>query len=244
MQLSTNTTHASPRLIPAGHPESAGLALRHSLADQRRGDMAFDYFEVDWDAVVVPEETRESFALALGLWVTAGMGHRIWRRPDFDYRSLFADRYSEVFHFFNSPEITSPIEHRMIGLLAWLDGEAFGFPQKDNGWIEGEMQLDPDDWRIFVSPQHRIGSWRVDFLIAAHYRGSWSRIVVECDGHDFHEKTKEQAARDKSRDRDLVVAGCKVLRFTGSEIFRNPTGCYVQLQEVLYASISELTARG
>ena len=42
------------------------------------------------------------------------------------------------------------------------------------------------------------------------------KIVVECDGHDFHEKTKDQVARDKSRVRDLEIAGWRVLRFTGS----------------------------
>lgn len=45
-------------------------------------------------------------------------------------------------------------------------------------------------------------------------------LAVECDGHDFHEKTKEQARRDKSRDRILISHGIHTIRFTGSEIFR------------------------
>ena len=47
------------------------------------------------------------------------------------------------------------------------------------------------------------------------------RIAVELDGHDFHEKTKEQASRDKKRDRDFVLAGWTVLRFSGSDIYRS-----------------------
>jgi very-short-patch-repair endonuclease len=47
-------------------------------------------------------------------------------------------------------------------------------------------------------------------------------IAVECDGHDFHERTKEQAARDKRKDRDLQCLGWTVARFTGSEIYRSP----------------------
>lgn len=58
-------------------------------------------------------------------------------------------------------------------------------------------------------------------------------ILVECDGHEFHEKTKEQAARDKSRDRDLQAAGFPVYRFTGSEIWRDPVACATQLVVVL-----------
>lgn len=51
------------------------------------------------------------------------------------------------------------------------------------------------------------------------------KIVVECDGHDYHERTKEQAARDKARDRAMQRLGYTVIRFTGSEIWRDPVGC-------------------
>lgn len=44
-------------------------------------------------------------------------------------------------------------------------------------------------------------------------------IAAEVDGHDFHERTKSQATRDRRRDRDLTAAGWIVLRFTGSEIY-------------------------
>lgn len=62
---------------------------------------------------------------------------------------------------------------------------------------------------------------RVDFLIKVKHSGEEINIVVECDGHDFHEKTKEQAQKDKSRDRFLVSEGYYVFRFTGSEIYKN-----------------------
>jgi very-short-patch-repair endonuclease len=50
-------------------------------------------------------------------------------------------------------------------------------------------------------------------------------LVIECDGNDFHEKTKEQVKKDKQRDRELTNLGYKILRFSGSEIFNNPTAC-------------------
>jgi very-short-patch-repair endonuclease len=50
-------------------------------------------------------------------------------------------------------------------------------------------------------------------------------IVVECDGHDFHEKTKDQVRRDKSRDRWIQAQGYPVMRFSGSEIYRNSETC-------------------
>lgn len=80
---------------------------------------------------------------------------------------------------------------------------------------------------LFVRPQAQVGDWRVDFLFHAW---GWNtpkfmRFIVECDGHDFHERTKEQAARDRARDRQAMIDGIPVLRFTGSEIWKNPWGC-------------------
>ncbi len=49
-----------------------------------------------------------------------------------------------------------------------------------------------------------------------------ARIILEVDGHDFHEKTKEQAIRDKSRDRFMTKKGFPIFRFTGSEVFNQP----------------------
>lgn len=84
-------------------------------------------------------------------------------------------------------------------------------------------------------------TYRVDFLVTwdeSEYKPddpladefgmvttTYSQIVVECDGHDFHERTKEQAQRDKARDRALQAAGYTVLRYTGSEIWKDPDGC-------------------
>ncbi len=86
------------------------------------------------------------------------------------------------------------------------------------------------DRRSVCAPQVQIGKYRVDFLFAQGLdRGDPYLLAVECDGHDFHEKTKEQAARDKARDRDLMERGVQVMRFTGSEIWRDPGECAAQV---------------
>lgn len=88
-----------------------------------------------------------------------------------------------------------------------------------------------------VYQQAEVGKYRADFLIAdcswpAEEKGTqW--IVVECDGHDFHERTKEQAKRDKQRDRFFQSEGYKVLRFTGSEIWADPEECASEITEQL-----------
>lgn len=106
-----------------------------------------------------------------------------------------------------------------------------------DGWLRDEpySSLQTGIWAV-VCPQMPIGPYRVDFAIR-HIFGltGASGIVVECDGHDFHEKTKEQAARDKERDRFLQSEGYRVLHFTGSEIWADPMDC---AHEVLMQAFS------
>ncbi len=79
-----------------------------------------------------------------------------------------------------------------------------------------------------LQSQVQIGPHRVDFAIEIP-----RKVVIECDGHAFHEKTKEQAQKDKARDRYLQIEGWAVLRFTGSEIFRNADACVVEVLNLL-----------
>lgn len=88
---------------------------------------------------------------------------------------------------------------------------------------------------IFLWPQIKVGPYRVDFIVGANTPRFGTRyVVVECDGHDFHERTKEQAARDKARDRYLMARGYKVLRFTGSEIHRDPRSVWDEVVGVVF----------
>ena len=59
------------------------------------------------------------------------------------------------------------------------------------------------------------------------------KVAIECDGHDFHERTKEQARHDRRRDRAFQVAGWSILRFTGSEISADPLDCAYQVASFL-----------
>ncbi len=85
-------------------------------------------------------------------------------------------------------------------------------------------------WRITL--QAPIEKYRVDFLIEVPEEAI--RIVVECDGHDFHERTKDQARRDRARDREIQALGYFVLRFTGSEIWADPWKCVEEIQNVIW----------
>jgi very-short-patch-repair endonuclease len=87
--------------------------------------------------------------------------------------------------------------------------------------------------KFAIQPQERVGPYRLDFAIGYNPAEPMDvladptsiRIAVECDGHAFHEKTKEQAARDKARARAITLEGWTVLRFTGSEIYADADEC-------------------
>lgn len=90
----------------------------------------------------------------------------------------------------------------------------------------------PDGWNAdfpytpVATPQMPWGPYRVDFMVSVPCpNGDTALFAIECDGHDFHERTKEQALRDRSRDRTLLQAGIQTLRFTGSEIWADAGRC-------------------
>ena len=84
---------------------------------------------------------------------------------------------------------------------------------------------------LIVYPQMLIGRYRVDFAI--DHAPTRRRLVVECDGFEFHDRNIEQAAADKARDRFLLKSGWPVMRFTGSEIARQLDLCLADIVEYL-----------
>jgi very-short-patch-repair endonuclease len=124
----------------------------------------------------------------------------------------------------------SPIEVAFattLSLIATLDGLSVRW---------GRSPANPPPQYLMIEPQAPMGDYRVDFLVAVvDARGFLMNeaIVVECDGHAWHEKTKEQAARDKARDRLLQGQVSKVMHFTGSEIYRAPGDCAHEVIKML-----------
>lgn len=94
-----------------------------------------------------------------------------------------------------------------------------------------------------LGQQIQVGSYRLDFCIASpsleHFDTVAHLLAVECDGHDFHDRTKQQAARDKSRDRALLDHGISTIRFTGSEIWRDALKCANEALELAVRPVHE-----
>jgi very-short-patch-repair endonuclease len=82
------------------------------------------------------------------------------------------------------------------------------------------------DRECVLFAQRRISEYRVDFALESpEYEPGdplWWGVAIEIDGHEFHEKTKAQASSDRERDRHLQLNGYVVIRFTGSDVYRDP----------------------
>ncbi|WAP69069.1 endonuclease domain-containing protein [Jiella pelagia] len=106
-------------------------------------------------------------------------------------------------------------------------------------WLKRPGENKPDNgWLFCVEPQHQIGRFKADFLVTCSSLPD-KKLVVECDGHQFHERTKEQAQHDKSRDRDIQSAGYAIMRFTGSEIHKDPVACTNEIGDFFAAALGD-----
>lgn len=95
-------------------------------------------------------------------------------------------------------------------------------------------EIRDNNFSVYLNPQSSIGNYTVDFeLYAEGFLDTIVKIAIEIDGHDFHEKTKEQAGYDKRRDREISMRDYTVLRFTGSEIYNNAMKCVQEVFNIL-----------
>lgn len=76
-------------------------------------------------------------------------------------------------------------------------------------------------------PQYEIGTKRVDFAFPI------AKLVVECDGKQYHHSDGEQIERDQKRDMYLAKKGWRVLHFEGLAIRRNINLCIDQVKAQL-----------
>ena len=139
-------------------------------------------------------------------------------------------------------ETQSPIE-KLFALKMLKSQEAFyvqsrinrlplEYFEKDKQFEEMEATIDFYGRTLLLIPQFKVQQYHtIDFLL---YLPKYDiRIAIECDGHDFHEKTKEQAKKDKQRDRYLVANNFYIFRYSGSEIYEKGNSIFREIEDFL-----------
>lgn len=87
--------------------------------------------------------------------------------------------------------------------------------------------------RTFVSIQSPLNNFKVKTKFIRPDIYIWNalyveNIIVECDGFKYH-KGKDSFINDRIRDRELLKKNFKVMRFSGSEIYKYPFECAIEL---------------
>lgn len=152
--------------------------------------------------------------------------------------------------------MSSPIESALINSLLLaiprMGHPLFVFPAGCDP-LQGEARdairtIDPSPGvermkhLVLMFPQALVDRYKVDVLLllgpsqeGRHIKEIIIPLAVECDGHEWHERTRQQAASDRARDRHLLLRGVTTIRFTGSDIHHDDLGCATECVDVLRA---------
>lgn len=124
------------------------------------------------------------------------------------------------------PSTMTIFDHSVFAGTVELEFDAYGpgttSIEGDVPWEEWGSGVD-ESWSLYGGV--RILSYKVDFLLQM----TDGHMAIECDGHEFHDRTKQQAAYDRARDRELLALGIPTIRFTGSEIHYHLEKCVADL---------------
>lgn len=109
------------------------------------------------------------------------------------------------------------------------------------------MQISFNNWNPFIRVSDFVSNqeiicengkkYRLDFYFIVNYKNQEVKyFAIECDGYDFHQKTKEQVEYDNQRQRDLQNEGIEIIRFSGSEIWKNPRKCAEEVKKIILSN--------
>lgn len=121
----------------------------------------------------------------------------------------------------------SPIEKIMLPWLVFGD-YPFRAPTLNPAQIHHPASPNPPIPDVIcITPQMRIGNFRVDFAIVR--TGAVPRFVaLECDGFEYHD-----VSADARRDKYLAAYNIRTIRATGSEIYRNARHVFQRVVDAL-----------
>ena len=148
----------------------------------------------------------------------------------FDLSLAMSALQSTYIDFWENDPTESPIERLLWSEILFAN----------DGYHEVKLSSDNTKDGTYLFTQYPVEKYKADFMFCVNLLGHQQHLVIECDGHDFHERTKKQARHDKSRDRYFTKLGYKILRFTGSEIYENPAKCRHEIEQVLCNIVEEI----
>lgn len=120
--------------------------------------------------------------------------------------------------------IESPIEQMVIcGLMAVSAHSQFMFFAEYDSKLCKDLHFSHRPiGAVFCYPQMSISKYRADFVIHAVTGEKDCPLVLELDGHQWHERSEQDRRKEKRRDRYMQSLGFRLARYTGSEAYGDP----------------------
>ena len=113
-------------------------------------------------------------------------------------------------------ELQSPLERKLF--LELKRANIYFQPQYPLNWFGQQISI---DGKSYHDPKNNFKEVLtvVDFFIDKN----GVKLCVYTDGHSYHERTEDQASRDRNIDRKLQELGFQVLRYTGKDVNEDTT---------------------
>lgn len=153
------------------------------------------------------------------------------------------------------PDYCARCDRLIVGNPQWIDDESYdpicaldmaaeghrvhGSRIQNRFWCAADQVrpgISADDWILeewaVVIDGH---NFRADFVI----RPDWGvKIAIELDSFTHH-SSAQALMRDRVRQRLWQKDGWLVVRFAGSEVWRNPDGCVAEVIEILIRELRD-----
>lgn len=145
--------------------------------------------------------------------------------PQFSNETIaILDIAQEIFDEVHGTDITA-----MLAPNIW--GKKYDSPLEEHFHIALLTVAKATSEKLYIANNHTVGKYRVDFLLT---KNGTFYVIAEIDGHEFHDKNKQQREYEKRRDRYFAINGYKALHYAGTEIYRNP---WIAAAEVIATTI-------
>lgn len=110
-----------------------------------------------------------------------------------------------------------------------------------NDMIEFDALIETKDYSLkdvslmLVSEERPISGYKPDFIITSLADNCFGEFfTVEIDGYEWHEKTKEQAANDRKKDRAYLKNNYTPISFLGTEVYHDPLYCVKETLDIVF----------
>lgn len=137
--------------------------------------------------------------------------------------------------FWESDTIKSPIEQIFItafDIYILLNN-------KENIYLIEQEEEKYKNKKYYIDFVFKADDYLSNLVLRDKIKNHKYKLAIECDGYEFHQKTKEQVEKDNEREFDLKMLGYDVLRFSGTQIYNNPLKCAEDTYNYIIKRIGE-----